>query len=135
MEYVIFIICLIIPLWLSRYAKTGKRAQLVARGHVKRKNGVNGGVTEEMLKLVETLVGKTCAISTVDSGYEGTILGVEDGWIVLNDKWSGTRVIVNPEYVVGISEIRVKPKKKKGVPVQEEVAAAQAPDNDSLNAL
>lgn len=88
-----------------------------------------------MLKIVENLAGKKCAISTVDNGYEGTLLGVEDGWIVLHDKWSDTRVIVNPEYVVGIREIRVKQKKKKDVSPQAEIAATQASDDDSLNAL
>lgn len=82
-----------------------------------------------MLKLVENLVGKMCEIRTVDNDYQGTIEGVEEGWIVLKDKWFETKVVVNPEYVVGIREYRVKRKAKKQAPVlAAEVAVADASD-------
>ena len=76
-----------------------------------------------MLKLIETLVGKICHIHTIDNAYEGMIERVEDGWIVIKDRWYNSSVLVNPEYVVGIRECKDKKKKKEEKAALQECAA------------
>ena len=81
------------------------------------------GEMNTMLKIVEKLIGKSCAVHTIDNDYEGTVLEINDGCIVLKDRWFGTLVFVNPEYIVGIRENKEKKSRKKAV--EEEEAATQ----------
>ena len=73
-----------------------------------------------MLKLLENLIGKNCTVHTIDNDYNGTIEKLEDDCIVMKERYYGTLVFVNPEYVVGVVERKEKKQKvKESAPVEE----------------
>ncbi len=66
-----------------------------------------------MLKLLESLIGKRCAVHTIDNDYEGVVEKVEENWIVLKERYYDSLAFINPEYVVGVVECKEKKKKEK----------------------
>ena len=113
MPYFFLTLCSLFAVWIY-LTNREKRKGVVA--HLNYKKQKQKGDCAIMLKLVETLVGKNCNIHTIDNTYEGEIERVEDGWIILKDRWYNSFVFINPDYIVGIRECKSKKKKKQEVP-------------------
>ena len=113
MQYFLLLLCCLFAVFICVRSIRTRRALIATKLHKKKKE-LEGDINT-MLKIVETLIGKSCAIHTIDNDYEGTVLEINDGCIVLKDRWVGTLVFVNPEYVVGIRENKEKKSRKKAV--------------------
>ena len=117
MPYLLFVLCCLFPLWIVFHSRK-KTKQAVAHIRAKKKNQ---GEMIKMLKLLETLIGKRCAVHTIDNDYEGVVEKVEDNWIVLKERYYDSLAFINPEYVVGVVECKEKKNKEKQ-PAQEQTA-------------
>ena len=126
MPYFFLTLSSIFVLWICIANRTTRKGVMA---HLKSNKQKQKGELCKMLKLIETLVGKNCHIHTIDNAYEGMIERVEDGWIVIKDRWYNSSVLVNPEYVVGIRECKDKKKKKEEKAALQECAAT-TPENE-----
>ena len=122
MKYIIFLICIFLPLLVLRQSRI-RRMKCLVLHKKKQKTNTGKGEKKYMLKLLQTFIGKDCEIRSVDNTYEGEFMAIESGWIVLIDRWYGTQVLINPEYVIGIRELKLK-KKKRGPETGVEFVAA-----------
>lgn len=98
---------MLLPIWIVHFENQKKKELAVLR-QIKKRRGET-----DMLKAVEGYLGKNCELHTIERNYEGQILRIEDGWIVVFDRYFKSEVLVNPEYVIGIREHKLKEKKQK----------------------
>ena len=115
MEYPVYALFALLPILIGmQYASRKRQKKIALKRHLLIKKDKHREA-KIMLELIKTLIGKNCAIHTIDNDYEGLIERVEDGWIVIKDRWFQNTVLVNPEYVIGIRECKEKKKKAKKV--------------------
>lgn len=109
MPYLLFILCCLFPIWIAVRAK--RKTQNAAI--VMRKKRNSQGEVAQMLKWLETLIGKRCIVHTIDHNYEGVVERIEDGYIVLKERFYDSLAFINPEYVIGVVVVERKEKRKK----------------------
>ena len=109
MPYLMFVLCCLFPVWI--FLHDGKNTKHALAQIREKKN--HQGEKLKMLKLLESLIGKPCTVHTIDNDYDGTLEKLEDGCIVLKDRYYSSLVFVNPDYVVGVVERKEKKKKEK----------------------
>lgn len=111
MPYFLLILCSGFAVWI--YIRRAKVRRLFCVAKLRRRKKIDKGEIELMLKFAETLIGKSCSVHTIDHDYDGTLVEIDDGFLVLKDRWYDTLVFVNPEYIVGIRENKEKKSRKK----------------------
>ncbi len=99
--------CCLFILFVVFYVQNTQREQLMRRIITKKRRGVKN----VMLEIVNSYIGRECAVYTMNAQIIGTVKEVSDGWLLL-DNGKDTEAI-NLDYIIRISPYTRKKRAKK----------------------